>query len=123
MKPQTPNPNEADLHAMNILIESAASEQTSIEADAISHAIVAERQPSVPTEISILWQRETDGRVFTYNFDAVMFLVDRFQDLGKERDAWRESRDHWRCVALAWPWVCAGLVFGWALSLWMVMHG
>jgi len=120
MNHKTPDPNEADLHAMNILIESAASEQTSIEADAIASTIVeqhlAERQPSDPTEISILWQRDADGRVFTYDFDAVMRLVELFPVLVQDRDTWRR-------VALAWPWVAAALVFGWALSLWMVSHG
>ena len=88
MKPQTLNPNEADLHAMNILIESAASE---------SPARPIAPEPYGPEGISALWD---------------------LGEIGYQLATVTAERDRWRRVAQAWPWVAAGLVFGWGMTVW-----
>ena len=91
----TPDPTPADLHAMDILIESAASE-------AARHA----PEPSYPDS--------------HWDIDAIGCQL---AAVTMDRDTWRLAAGRWCHACRWWPWVCAGLVFGWALSLWMVMHG
>jgi len=71
--------------------------------------------PSPDHDIAVTWYQDAHGP-YARDFDDVMTLFDLFGRVDRERLRWRR-------LALAWPWVCAGLVFGWALSLWMVSHG